>query len=136
MRKSKTDWETLGEVQVGSGNPLGGSEKGRGPSGRFGTGHGILRDIWDGSGTLGEVLDGSEDPWGVLEEFLFPSEQVRDGLGDPSGGPGMVRGPSGRSGTGKGTLGEYRDGLGDTWRGPGRIKGLSGRFVKVWGTLG
>ena len=66
-----------------SGNPRGGSGRVTGFSGMSGTG-------W---GTLEEVLDGSEDPRGVLEQFLFPSEQVRDGLGDPSGGPGMVRGP-------------------------------------------
>ena len=59
-----------------------------------------------GRGTIGEVWDGS---------------------GDPQGGPGRVEGPSGRFGTGWGTLEEVRtgrgtlevvrDGLGDRWRG-------------------
>ena len=35
---------------------------------------------------------------------------VWDGLGDPQGGQGPVRGPSCRTGTDWGTLGEVRDG--------------------------
>ena len=37
---------------------------------------------------------------------------VRDVSGDPRGGKGPVRRPSGRSGTGRGTLPEVRDELG------------------------
>ena len=64
-------------------------------------------------GTHGEVRDGSRDPWGS---------------------PGQVKGPSGRFGTGWGTLEEVRDGLEelrDGWedsRGcPGRVGGPPGR---------
>ena len=39
--------------------------------------------------------------------------EVRDMLGDPRGGPDQVGGLSGRSGTGRVTLGEDRDGSGD-----------------------
>ena len=39
--------------------------------------------------------------------------EVRDGSGDPRGGPGRVEGPSGSSGTGRGTLGEVWDGSRD-----------------------
>ena len=37
---------------------------------------------------------------------------VRDGSGDPRGGPRLVMGPWGMFGTGRGTLGEVWDGLG------------------------
>ena len=43
--------------------------------------------------------------WGTLGE-------VRDGSGDPRGGPGQIVGPSGRSRTGQRTLKEVRDGSG------------------------
>ena len=42
---------------------------------------------------------------------------------DPSGGAGLVREPSGRSGTGWETLGEVQDGLGESPGGLGRIGG-------------
>ena len=38
--------------------------------------------------------------------------EVRDESGDPPKGPGWVRGPSGRFGTGRGALREVRDGKG------------------------
>ena len=60
---------------------------GRGPSGRYGTGRGIL----------GEVHDGSGDPWRGPGGVVGPSERsgrgrrtlekVRDGSSDPRGGP-------------------------------------------------
>ena len=37
--------------------------------------------------------------------------EIRTKSGDPRGGPGLVRGPSGRFGTGRGTIGEVRNGL-------------------------
>ena len=46
--------------------------------------------------------------------------KVRDGWGTPRGGSVQVRGPTKRSGTGRGTLG-VRDGLGDTRGGLGRV---------------
>ena len=47
--------------------------------------------------------------------------EVRDGSGDLRGSPGRVGGQSGRSGTGRRTLGEVLDGLGPTGRsGTGR----------------
>ena len=52
-----------------------------------------------GRGTLGEVRKGR---WTL--------RKVRDGLGDPQGGPARVGGLSGSSETGRGTLGEVRDG--------------------------
>ena len=51
--------------------------------------------------TLGEVRDRSE----TLGE-------VREGSGDPWGGPGRVERPSWRSGTGQGSLGEAGTGRG------------------------
>ena len=53
--------------------------------------------------------------------------EVRDTSRDPRGGPGQIRGPSERSGTGQGTLWEVRDGSGDLRGGPGRIGGPLGR---------
>ena len=49
--------------------------------------------------------------WGTAGE-------VRDGSGDPRGGPGRVEGPSGRSGTGRRTHGEVLHGSGDYRGGP------------------
>ena len=61
-------------------------------------------------------------------------EKVRDGSGDSRGGLGLVGGPSERSETGRGTLGEVRgtleevrNGSGDYRGGPGRVGGPSGR---------
>ena len=45
--------------------------------------------------------------------------EVRDGLGDPRGGPGRIGRPSERSGTGRVTLPVFRDGYGDP---PGGFK--------------
>ena len=50
---------------------------------------------------LGEVRDGSGDP-----------RRGRDGSTDTRGGLGRVGGPSRRSGTGQGTIGEVQDGSG------------------------
>ena len=54
--------------------------------------------------------------------------EVRDGSGDPRGGPGRVEGPSGWYGQGRGTLGEVWDELGEHRGGPGRVGRPSRRF--------
>ena len=41
-----------------------------------------------------------------FETCRWTHREVRDGLGDPRGDPGPVEGPTGRSGTGQGTLRE------------------------------
>ena len=53
----------------------------------------------------------------------------------PFGGEGLVRGPSRRSGTGRGTLSEVRDGSRDHLEGPGRIVEPSWMSGTGWGTL-
>ena len=93
-------WGTLGMVRDGSEDPREGPGRGRGPSGRSGTG---LR-------TLGAVRDRSGH-----------TQKVRDGSGYSPEGTGWVWGLLGRSETGLGTLGEVQDGLGDPRGGPGRI---------------
>ena len=45
----------------------------------------------------------------------------------PRGGPVLVGGPSGRSGTNLETLGEVQEGLGDPRRGPRQVRGPSRR---------
>ena len=50
-------------------------------------------------------------------------DQVRDGSGDPSVGPGRVAGPSRRSEMGQGTLEEVQEGSWDPRRCPGRVRG-------------
>ena len=70
-------------------------------------GRGTLREVRDKSGTLGDV---------------------RDGLRDPRGALGQVRGTTGRSGIGRETLVEVRDSSGDPPRGPGRVGGPSERY--------
>ena len=49
---------------------------------------------------------------------------------------GMGRGPSGRYGTGRGTILNARHGLYDPRVGLGRVVGPSGRSRTGWGTLG
>ena len=56
-------------------------------------------------GTLSEVRDGSRDPWEGSGRVKGPLEKVWDRLG-------QIGGPSERSETGRGTLGEVRDGSG------------------------
>ena len=65
-------------------------------------------------GTLGEVRDGSGDPRGGPARFVEPVGEVLDG--------------SGCSGTVRGTLGEVRDDFGDPRLGPQRVGGISWRF--------
>ena len=101
---------------------------GRGPMGKPGKGRGTFGEVRDGSGDsrVGPVEVG--DPRGGPGWF----GKWRDGSRDPRGAPRRLGGPSGRSLTGRGTLGEVLDGSGDPWGGPGR-------FVKWWegrGTLG
>ena len=69
------------------------------------TGRVTLEVVWGTSGRLGtgwcilgEVRDGSGDPRGGP-----------DGSGYPRGGPGNVGGPSGRFETSRGSLGEVRN---------------------------
>ena len=50
-------------------------------------------------------------------------DEVWDGSGDPRGSPGQVGGPSGRSGTGRGTHGKVRDELADPQGGLGLVGG-------------
>ena len=79
-----------------------------------------------GQGTLGEVQDGSEDPQRGPGRVGDP----RGGpgrVGSPRGGQGMVGRSTGRSTTGRGTLGEDRDGSEDPWGGPGWVVGPSER---------
>ena len=88
-------------------------------------GRGTLRDVQNRSGTIGKI---------------------RDGSGDPLGGPRRVERTSGRSGTGRGNLGEVRYGSGtlgkvlygswDPRRGRGRVGGPNRRSGTGWGTLG
>ena len=72
--------------------------------------------------------------------------EVRNGSGDPRRRLGWVGGPSGKSGTGRGTLVEVRDGWGnlgedlDGWLdnqgGSGRVGGPSERFGTGGGPSG
>ena len=90
-----------------------------------GMGQGTLMEVWDELGTLGEVRVVSADPWG---------------------GPGPIKGPSGRSETGRVTLGAVRNESMGSLEGPGRfgdlrgcsgrVGGPSGRFGTDWGSLG
>ena len=78
-----------------------------------------------GRGTLSDVCYLLADPLGV-----------RDGSGEPRGGPGLVGKPLRRSGTDLGTLVEVRDGSGDHRGIPGGVEGPTVMFVTCWGTLG
>ena len=104
---------TLGEFQVVSGDTRGGPRRVEGRSGRSGTGRGNLGEVLDRSGTINEI----EDLSGNLGE-------VQDGSRDPRGGPGSVGGPSGRSGTGRGTQREVREASGNPRGGLARFGGL------------
>ena len=106
----------------------------------FGTGRGTLEAVRHGSGalgevrdrwrTLGEVLDGSLDNQGDSGR-VGGTSGFQDGSGDPRGGlrrvggaserSWTVGGPSGRSGMGRGTLGEVRDELGYPRVGLGQV---------------
>ena len=56
-------------------------------------------EVRDGLGTLGEVQDGS---WDLIGGLAW--------VGGLSARSGLVGGPSGSFGTGRGTLGEVREG--------------------------
>ena len=77
-------------------------------------GRGTLGEIWDGLGSLGKLRNGSRDP---------------------QGGLGLVGGPSGRSGTCRGTLKEVWDVSGNPRGGPGQIWVFSMRYKMGRGTL-
>ena len=121
---------TFLEVQDGSGDRLGGPGRVGRCSRRSGTDRGILKGIWDRWDALRKV----RHEWVSLQEGLRrvggPSWrsgsgletilEVRDGSGNPWAGtgrvgepwecPGRVGGPLGRSGTGRGTLGDVWNG--------------------------
>ena len=84
-----------------------------------------LGEVRRGRGTIGEVWD-----------ELRALEEVRDGSGDPQERPGWVGGPSGRSGTGRETLGEVKDRSRVSPVGSGRDGGPSGRCGTGWGSCG
>ena len=105
-----TVWETPGKSWTGWDSSVGPGRVG-GPSGRSGTGRGMIWEVRNGSGTLDSVWDGLWDPW-----------EVRYWLG--------------RSGTGRGTLREVWDGFLDSRVGPGWLGGPSRRSgTRLW-TLG
>ena len=89
-----------------------------------GTGRGNLRDVRNcfgrcGTGweTNGEVRDGSGDIWGGPGRVKGPLGRSGTGLEKC----GTVEAPTGRSKTGQETLREVRDGLGDPRGGPERV---------------
>ena len=113
---------SLGEVWDGLGDPLG--EPGHAGDPQVGL-RLVGGPFWR-SGTsrviLGQVRNESVDPPGGTGQVWIPCSKfgwvgghgvVRDRLVDPRGDPGRFLGPSGRSGTGRGTLGEVRDGSGE-----------------------
>ena len=105
--RSETGRGTLGEVQDGSGDaregpgrvggPSGRSEMSRRPSRRSRTGH-----HREGPGRVGGPLGRSGTGCGTRCEDRYgqrTNEEVRDGSGDPRGGPGQVGVP--RKGMGR-----------------------------------
>ena len=101
--------ESLPEVHDRSGDLRGGPGRVEGPSVRSRTGQGSLWMVRDGLGTLEDFWVGSGDP-------RRSSEWVGRVLGSPGKGQRTlgevqvrVGRPSGRSETGRGTLGEFRD---------------------------
>ena len=92
---------------------------------RSGTGWGLLGRSGMVQGTLGEVWDGSGENRAGLERVV-----------DSWVGPVRVGGPTGRSGTGRGTLKVARDGLREPRGGPGRVGGPLRKSGTGWGTLG
>ena len=83
-----------------------------------------MRRSVTGRWILGEVRDGSEDARGCLGR-----------VGELSGGPGRVGGPTRRYGTGQGTHLKVWDGLTDPPEGPGRVGGLTKRSETGWWTI-
>ena len=65
-----------------------------------------------GRGTLEDVREWSGDRRGGLKLVGVPKEGTGQ-IGDPRGSPRRVEGPSGRSGPGRGTIGEVRNGSRD-----------------------
>ena len=76
----------------------------------FGTGRRLLGRFGTGHGTLEVVRDGSGDP-----------RKGPGGVEGASGRSGRGQGASGRSGRGRETLGEVRHGLGDPRGGSGLV---------------
>ena len=104
---------SIGEVRDGSRDPLRGTGRVAGPTGRSGT----VR--W----TIGKVQGGSETSW-------------RFGMGrEPLGRSGTVRGTLREVRHGLGDLGEVRDGSDDPWEGLGWVEGPSIRYEMVQDVL-
>ena len=72
---------------------------------RSGTGWETLGEVWDGSGDTRGRLGWIGVPLGGPGLLGGTSGRIREGSGDTRGGPRRVKGPSGRSGPGQGTLG-------------------------------
>ena len=102
--RSGTGRGSLGYVRNGCGDHWGGPEGVGELSVRYGTGRETLEEVRNWSRTLGEVRNGSEDSRVYTGWVPRPIPYI----------------PSGRSGTGQGTLGEVRDVLGDPQGGSGR----------------
>ena len=92
------------------------SGTGRGPSGRYWTGRETLPYVWDGSGTLSKVRNGLSVPPGSPGRVRKPLGRFRTGrwiiqeARDARGGPKLVGGPTGKSGTDRGNLPEVCEG--------------------------
>ena len=84
---------------------------------------------WTGHGTLVEVRDWSGDPQRGSGRVKRPSRSFRDGSSYPQSGLGLVKGPLGRSGTGRGT--SLRSGTGQ-----GALEEVQGTHEEVQGTHG
>ena len=69
-------------------------------------------------GTLGEVRGTRGEVHRTIGDVRGTLEEVRDWSVDHRGGSRCVKGPSGRSGTGRRTHGDIRDGSGDRLGGP------------------
>ena len=148
-------WGTLVEVRSGSGELREGPGRVVGPAGRSGTGRGTLGSpgrvkgpsVWSGTalGTIWEVRDGSGEPRGGPGRDARPSGRSETGRNNitsyehAQGNLGEVRVGSvdpRESGTGQRTLGVVRDGTRDHLGSPGRVGGTSRRSGTGRGTLG
>ena len=101
LGRSETSQVIHEVVRDGSRDPRGGLGRVEGPSERSGTGRGTQEEVRDGWRTWGRSAMGC----GTLGV-------VRDRSRDPRGIPGLIGGPSGRSGMGRRTLDEVRYRLG------------------------
>ena len=88
------------------GVPRGGPGHFVGPSGRSGTGWGIIGEVLDGSKYTRADFGRVGGPSRRFGTVCWTLREVQDGLEDPQGGPGWVGGPSGRPVTSRGNFGE------------------------------